>query len=254
MGVSASSQGVWQYHRGNWLINENSSSTYNPNSSIWVNFPLAGISETSAFLLHGNDRLRFIPDPSYFWRNGSANIPSLRVKLWDGSLGTPSRSDEVSRMNINTSPFEDTLQSLISLIGRFSDDIMTIQASRTGCDGVINSALTHDACCVCGGSGDSCEGCDGMRASNARYNSCDQCSGQSTCLGCDYIPFSGMESGQCSECISNTTIATGDLTSLFHYPSSTDQYCSSLCYGKALSDDCSVCSGSSTGHAFNSDR
>ena len=253
MGVSASFQGVWQYHRGNWLTTENSSSAYNPNSSIWVNFPPAEISETSAFLLHGNDRMRFIPDPSYFWRDGSANIPTLRVKLWDGSLGTTPQLDEVLRMNINTSPFEDTLRSLISPIGRFSDDIMTIQASRVGCNGVVNSALAHDACCVCGGGGDSCVGCD-VRVTNARYDSCDRCSGQSTCLGCDYIPFSGTESGPCSECVSNTTIATGDPASLFLYPSSMFQDCSALCYGKALTDNCSVCSGGSTNHAFNSDR
>ena len=251
--MSASSQGVWQYHRGNWLTNENLSSDYNPNSSIWVNFPPAQISETSSIIFHGNDRIRFVPDPSYFWRNTSTSIPSLRVKLWDMTFGNTTQLEEALATNINTSPFEDTLQSLVSPIGLFSDDVMTIQASRFGCDGIVNSAVTHDACCVCGGDGSSCDGCDNLRE-NTRYDSCDLCGGQSACLGCDYIPFSGTERGPCSECISSTTIATGDPAPILLYPNSTFQDCNSVCYGNGLTDDCEVCSGGNTGHTFNSDR
>lgn len=258
VGVSIPpTQGVWQYHRGNWLVSEDLSSQYNPNSSIWVNFPPSTISETSALLLHGNDRIRFTPNPSYFWNNSSAtntNVPSIRVKLWDSTLGNLTLLNENSAMNINTSPLEDTLQSLTSPYGLFSDDVMTIEAARYGCNGVVNSALVHDACCVCGGRGEACNGCDGVRRSNVQYDSCDQCGGQSSCLGCDFISFSGMEPGSCSECISSISIPTGDLTPATLYPSSTFMDCSSQCHGLALTDDCAVCSGGNTGHTFNSDR
>ena len=254
VAVSTPSQGVWQYNRGNWLVNEDLSSQYNPNSNIWINFPPSDvISETSSFLLHGNDRIRFTPNPSYFWQNSSTtntDVPSLRVKLWDLSVGNLTRLSEASTLNINTSPFEDTLQSLTSPYSLFSDGIMTIEASRYGCDGVVNSALVHDTCCMCGGSGAACDGCDGVRGSNVQYDSCDQCGGRSTCLGCDSIPFSGMESGPCSECISSISIETGDSL----YPTATFMDCSSRCYGDALIDSCGVCSGGNTGHVFNSDR
>lgn len=257
VNVSAPSESVWQYYRGNWLVNEDLSSEYNSNSSVWINIPTSNISETSAFLLHGNDRIRFTPNPSYFWQNSSAtntNTPSLRVKLWDATVGNLTRPSEISIMNINTSPFEDTLQSLTSPYGLFSNDVITIEASRFGCDSVVNSALVHDACCVCGGNGAACDGCDGVRGSNVLHDSCDQCGGQSVCLGCDYIPFSRTQPGMCSECVSSISIATGDSTPSQMYPNSTFKDCTSRCYGEALTDSCGVCSGGSTGHDLNSDR
>lgn len=249
-------QGVWQYHRGNWLVNEDLSTEYNPNSSIWVNFPPnSRISETSALLLHGNDRIRFIPNPNSFWDSRtSINIPLIRVKLWDSTLGNISRTREISAMNINTSPFEDTLQSLTAPIGRFSDDIMEIQAARLGCDGRVNSGSVHDVCCMCDGIGGGCPDCDGVRGRNVQYDSCDQCGGRNTCLGCDFIPFSGMERGPCSECITAISIVTGDSSPSLLYPNSAFVDCNADCYGTALNDSCSVCSGGNTGHAFNADR
>ena len=258
VGVSTrSSQGVWQYHRGNWLINEDLSSEYNPNSSIWVNFPPSfEISETTALLFHGNDRIRFIPNPDRFWNSAtSINIPSLRVKLWDSTLGNNARPSEVSNMNINTSPFDDTLQSVTTPIGLFSDDVMTIEASRFGCDGVVNSGQVHDACCMCNMIGGACAGCDGVRGSNMLYDSCDQCGGQfTTCRDCDFIPFSRPERRQCSVCITAVSLVTGDTTPSLLYPNSTFVDCSGQCFGEALNDSCSVCSGGNTGHSFDSDR
>ena len=257
VGVSVHpSQGVWQYHRGNWLANKNLSSEYNPNSSIWVNFPPSfRISETSALLLHGNDRIRFVPNPGSFWDSRtSINIPSVRVKLWDSTLGNITRQSEILTMNINTSPFEDTLQSLTSPIGRFSDDVMTIEATRLGCDGIVNSGSVHDACCVCGGIGADCAGCDGVRGRNIQYDSCDQCGGRSTCLGCDFIPFSGTEPGQCDACITTISIVTGDTRPSLLYPNTTLMDCNADCYGAALTDSCDICSGGNTRHTFDSDR
>ena len=256
VGVTTPSQGVWQYHRGNWLANENLFSEYNPNASIWVNFPPA-ISETSAFLLHGNDHIRFTPDPFYFWENSTTinvNTPSIRVKLWDMTFGSLPRLEELSTMNINTSPFEDTLQSLTSPIGLFSDDVMTVKASRFGCDGVVNSAVVRDSCCVCGGGGGACDGCDSVRGSNVQYDNCDQCGGRSACLGCDFIPFSGMERGSCSECISSISIPTENSMPSNLYHNTTFQDCNSRCYGDALTDSCGVCSGGDSGHIFDSDQ
>ena len=73
-------------------------------------------------------------------------------------------------MNINTSPFKGTLHSLTFPNGLFSNDIMTVEASRFGCDSVVNSALVHGSCCVCGGGGGACDGCDGVRGSNIQYD------------------------------------------------------------------------------------
>ena len=249
-------QGVWQYHRGNWLINKDLSSEYNSNSSVWVNFPPSSrISQPSALLLHGNDRIRFIPNPGSYWDlRTSINIPSIHVKLWDSTVGNLSRQNEISTMNINTSPFEDTLQSLTSPIGRFSDDVMRIDAARLGCDGEVNSGRVHDACCMCDGIGRACAGCDGVRGRNVQYDSCDQCGGRSMCLGCDFIPFSGTEPGQCSECITTISVVTGDTSPSLLYPDYTFMDCIADCYGAALNDSCDVCSGGSTGHTFDSDR
>lgn len=248
--------GVWQYHRGNWLINKDLSSEYNPNSSVWVNFPPShGISEISAFLLHGNDRIRFIPNPGSYWNSRtSIVVPSIHVKLWDSTLGNTSQASEISTMNINTSPFEDTPQSLTSPIGRFSNDIMRIEVARLGCDGIVNSGSVHDACCVCGGFGEGCAGCDGVTGRNIKYDSCDECGGRNLCLGCDFIPFSGTEVGPCNDCITTISVVTGDTRPSLLYPTSTFVDCNADCYGAALNDSCGVCSGDSTEHTFDSDR
>jgi hypothetical protein len=157
-------------------------------------------------------------------------------------------------MNINTSPFEDTLQSLTSPIGRFSDDIMRIEAARLGCDGIMNSGSVHDACCMCGGFGGACADCDGVRGRNVNFDSCDECGGRNLCLGCDFIPFSGTELGPCNECITAISVVTGDTSPSLLYPTSAFMDCNADCYGAAQNDSCGVCSGDSTGHTFDSDR
>ena len=247
--------GVWQYHRGNWILREDASSQYNPDSNIWINFP-PSISDQSAFLLHGNDRVRFLPHPHSYWDESAT--PTIYVKLWDNTLGgfsnLTSPPEEVSLVNINTDPLTDTLQSTRRPVGLFSTDVVTLAATRYGCDGQLSSGLVHDVCCVCGGSGDGCEGCDGRRASNVARDPCDVCAGPSSCLGCDLIPFSGTEPGPCDVCISQTSIPTASLShapnSTFSPASFTD--CNGRCLGNALSDDCGICSGGDTSHDFNS--
>ena len=249
-------QGVWQYHRGKWNSSTTSSDQYNENRSVWLNFPSLPFSESNAFLLHGNDRLRFLPNPDSYWTN-TGSPPTIQVKIWDSTLGgiqLQPPASEVFTVNINTDPLIDTFQSLNSPLGLFSDDVMVIEASRYGCDGVVNSGLVHDECCVCGGDGTNCEGCDGVRGSNTRRDSCDVCGGTaSTCLGCDFIPFSGTGMGPCSECVSAVLIPTGDETRYTLYPNASFIDCDNQCYGAALLDTCGVCSGGTTSHSFNSD-
>lgn len=256
VGMPSTNGGVWQYHRGNWTAQEDMSSQYNPDSNIWLNFP-SNISEENALLLHGNDRLRFLPHPNYYW---SASLsPSIAVKAWDNSLGQfsdiSSNPTEVSTMTVNTNPLVDTIQSLHRPTGLFGSAVVMVTAARYGCDGVMNSALVHDQCCVCGGGGESCEGCDGTMGSNVGEDACDVCGGASSCLGCDWIPFSGMEMGQCQVCLSQISIPTPDLmlplNSRFSPSAFTD--CRGDCHGNALLDDCSVCSGGRTSHDPNSD-
>lgn len=254
--MSLTNGGTWQYHRGNWTVQGNMSSQYDPDSNIWLNFP-SSISEENALLLHGNDRMRFVPRPHYYW-SGSLS-PSIAVKVWDNSLGQFSGASsiptEVSTMTVNTNPLVDTLQSLQSPVGLFSTAVATITATRYGCDGGVNSALRHDRCCMCGGGGESCEGCDGTMGSNMGEDACDVCGGTSSCLGCDWIPFSNTELGQCQVCLSQVSIPTPDLRlaldSQFSPSAFTD--CHGSCRGNALLDDCSVCSGGGTSHDFNSD-
>ena len=258
VGVSTNpDHGVWQYYRGDWN-NTDIASDFNPNSSVWVNFP-SFISKTGAFLLHGNDRFRFLPRPDLYWSNtnNDPNLPpSIQVKVWDSSIGFHDlvSAAEVLRMNINTNPFVDTFQSLTHPTGLFSDSTVTVEATRYGCDGIINSGLTDDACCVCGGNGLSCTGCNGQMGSNIVYDACNVCDGDDTsCLGCDFIPFSSTERGTCAECISDVSIPTGDNQVELLYPSSSFEDCSGVCYGAALTDECGVCSGGETAHVYNSD-
>ncbi len=234
-----SARGVWQYKRSNWL----QSNSY---SGLWVNLP-SNLSPTNAVLLHGSDTIRFLPYPEYFWNNRSTVVPNIRVKLWDMSSSAHALPlTEALAINVNTDPRVDTLQSLYRPIGLFSSNDVTVTAARIGCDGMVNSGLVHDACCVCGGTGMGCAGCDGMEGSNTLYDSCNTCGGSSSCLGCDLIPFSGTSRGLCSECISTVTINS--------MPNITLLDCNGECYGTALLDDCGVCSGGNTSHAFNSDQ
>lgn len=256
--VMPTNRGMWQYHRGNWTVQEDDSLQYNRESNIWINFP-SDISEARALLFHGNDRLRFLPRPEYYWENSTTNIPSIAVKVWDNSLGhfssISSPPTEVSTMTINTNPLVDTQQSLYRPVGLFSSTIVNITAARYGCDGVLNSALVHDQCCVCGGQGGSCEGCDGVRGSNVKPDSCDVCGGVSSCLGCDWIPFSVTELRQCQVCLSQISVPTSELILGLDTQFSTSSFtdCNGDCHGNALLDDCEVCSGGRTSHDFNSD-
>ncbi len=256
VAMDMSTQGVWQYHRGNWSSSENRASNYNPLLNVWTNFPSPDqlqLSDRQAFLLHGNDRVRYSPHPDVYWSRIS--FPSITVKVWDGSLEGLTPSDEISVYNINTDLTVDTAQSLLYPQGRFSNDVIIVEAARFGCDGRVNSGLVDDACCVCGGSGASCEGCDGVTGSNAVYDACDVCGTTSefNCLGCDFIPFSGTESGSCTECISSISVPTGMPIEnvLFLDPVFTD--CNGDCYGSAVIDNCDVCSGGNTLHPSNSD-
>ncbi len=253
VAVDTDTQGVWQYHRGNWSSSKSRASDYDPFSNVWINIPSRSqleLSDTRTLILHGNDRLRYIPHPDVFWDNMTA--PSISVRIWDGSVEGIA-SDEISTYNINTNPTVDTVQSLLYPQGRFSDNVLIVEAARFGCDGRINSGLVHDACCVCGGGGDLCAGCDGVTGSNAVYDACDVCGtrSESTCLGCDFIPFSGTESGQCTECISAISIPTDTSRDGFLDPVFMD--CNGVCYGDAVMDRCDVCSGGNSLHQPNSD-
>lgn len=193
--------------------------------------------------------MRFIPKPSYYWLTTSA--PNLTVKAWDTTEGSSIlRQTELSWMNINTRPYFNTTRSLSNSIGLFSSTTCTLVASRYGCNDVPNSALIHDACCVCGGDGATCDGCDGVQRSNAKYDSCDICEGTGvTCRGCDYIPWSSTVSGSCKECISSSS-SNGSLI----YPSDSFKDCYGVCYGAAVVDECAVCSDGTTLHNYNSDK
>ena len=250
VGVSTTPRGVWQYHRGNWTVSENRSLEYDLNINIWVNFP-SQLTISSALLLHGNDRIRFLPHPDYFWVDESP--PTISVKVWDNTVG-PFSSDlsppsEASTMNINTDPLVDTLQSINQPIGLFSSDLVTLQAARYGCDGMVNSGVAQDQCCVCGGDGASCVGCDGVRGSNRGHDPCDVCGGPSSCIGCDLIPFSGTELQQCGACLSQISVPSTNSENA----NSSFVDCNGDCFGTALIDSCGVCSGGRTSHDFNTD-
>ena len=259
IAINSSNEGVWQYYRTNITKDSDNSSVlpagYQPSRIPWVNFPTS-ISENNAFLLQGIDRLRFVPRPNYYWSNSSSTSPLITIKIWDASINSRStQSSELDLMNINTNPYEDTLQSVTNPVGMFSLEKVSVYATRYGCDGVVNSAVTFDACCQCGGNGRSCAGCNGV--SNAAYDSCDACQGDDMrCLGCDFIPYSTSTTGECGECIgeaeidrevressSFTTVTTADFVD-----------CAGACYGPALTDECSVCSGGNSSHNYNEEK
>ena len=199
-----------------------------------MSFP-PNISDTRALLLHGNDRLRFMPKPGSFWEESP---PLLKVKAWDGTLGEVGDA-ELSRMNINTNPLVDTLQSLHFPVGRFSDAVAHIHAMRYGCDGALNSGVVHDSCCVCGGKGLTCSGCDSIPGSDKMYDSCYECAGQDTfCLGCDYVPFSSASSSVCDDCVFSVGDSDNKVGS--YYPAML-QDCDKQCFGSGLRDECGQC-------------
>ena len=141
VSMDASTQGVWQYHRGNWSSDENRASDYNPLLNVWINFPLSvELSERRAFLLHGNDRIRYSPHPDVFWNSASA--PSISVKIWDGSVDIVTPSNEISTYNINTDSTVDTVQSLLhpqadlvimSLLLKLQDWVVMDKSTRDLC-------------------------------------------------------------------------------------------------------------------------
>lgn len=231
-------QGAWQYHSF-----DSYSQDIDPTRFVWFNFP-PEVSDTRALLLHGSDRIRFVPRPGYFWSSTNGSTPpSITAKAWDMTLGIP--SNELSLLNVNTNPNVDTLQSLTHPIGRFSVSTVTVAAIRYGCDGVPNSGVVHDVCCVCGGNGSQCKGCDSILGSKKMNDSCGVCGGRDiSCLGCDFVPFSNTSrSSLICGCVSNG--ATGVVYGFAD--------CHGDCYGTSITDDCGVCSGSSTGHQYDKD-
>ena len=248
---SAENKGVWQYFHGNWsdeTCSSNATREANPPTGGWTNFPL-DMSESKALLLHGCDRIRFIPKPNFFWLEQEA--PSLTVKVWDTSVASSllSPSNEAFLSSINSDPFSDTAQSLFHTVGLFSDNMAVIEAGRYGCNGVINSGLIFDPCCVCGGTGDGCEGCDGVRGSGGHYDFCDVCKGDGGCEGCDNIPFSGSRMGDCGVCVSGEVV--GEV--MGEEGGRRFRDCDGVCFGSGVSDECRVCIPGDSSHKYNSD-
>ena len=264
IAVDSTSNGVWQYYRADitdYNDDSNSSSDvpigYQPSKIPWVNFP-PNLSENSAFLLRGIDRLRFVPRPNYYWLNSSNTSPLITIKIWDASIYIRSTLiTELDLMNINTNPYEDTLQSVVNPVGIFSLEKVSVYATRYGCDRVVNSAVTYDTCCACGGDGRSCAGCNGVQDSGAAFDSCDTCQGNDlACLGCDFIPYSSSVTGNCGECIGEAEIKRelSEAPSFTIITTADFIDCAGVCYGPALFDECSNCSGGNTSHDYNKEK
>ena len=258
--------GMWQYYRSNYseasIVLQNGVKTYHPERFPWVNFP-RNLSETSALFLRPQDRLRFVPRPSYYWSNASK--PHIIVKAWDLSLWQPEQENgrpiEHSYHSIDTDPFSSAVRALSTPVGRFSFATVLVSVSRFGCDDIINSKLVHNPCCVCGEMGNgnamSCEdGCGSDVAGSPAqlYDSCDVCGGlDDSCLGCDFVPFSEATPQDCAVCLSEVYIPTSNLGSVQYWNMSHLVDCSGTCFGIAVPDECGVCSGGTSGHDFNSD-
>ena len=245
--------GVWQYLRGNWsniYWTTHSDLSLAPQEGPWINFP-QGITESRALLLHPTDRLRYVPRPSVFW---SSNPPSLSVKAWDTSVGMSllSSANEAFLSGINTDPYVDTTQSLFHTVGLFSDHAAVVEASRHGCDNVINSGLTFDPCCVCGGDGEMCAGCDGAESSGRMYGYCDKCgSDGGGCEGCDLVPFSNSKTSDCDVCVSVKSVR-GDLVDVVRKEVGAAAVdCEGVCWGNGVNDDCGECVGGDSTHLYN---
>lgn len=247
---------MWQYLRGNWsnLYQKAYSNLpgldITPHKGPWINFP-PGITESSALLLHPEDRIRYVPKPNTFW---STLPPSISVKAWDSSVGMSllSTANEAFLSTINTDPFVDTTQSLFHTVGIFSEDTALVEASRRGCDDVINSGLVFDSCCACGGSGETCDGCDGVEGSGKTYDHCDVCGGEGACEGCDLVPFSHSEPiSLCEACVSVYGV-DGDLVELVRGEVGIAVVdCEEVCWGSGVTDDCGECIGENSIHHFN---
>ena len=254
---STSGDGVWQYLRGNW--SKIHQTTYSnppdysdiPHKGTWINFP-PGLTKSHALLLHPTDRLRYVPRPSIFWSSSSS--PSLSVKAWDTSVGDSllSTASEAFLSGINTDPFVDTTQSLFHTIELFSDDTAVIEASRLSCDDVINSGLTFDPCCLCGGDGGTCAGCDGVHASGEMYGYCDECGGDGGCEGCDLVPFSDSETGVCDECVSVKSVISDLVEMVREGVAASMVDCEGVCLGTGVTDDCGECVAGDSAHLYNS--
>ena len=255
---SVDNEGVWQYLRGNWsLIHQSAAYADLPDFSTapqegpWVNFP-SQLTESRALLLHPTDRLRFLPRPTFFW--SPSLPPSLSVKAWDLSVGVPLlyAANEAFLTGINTDPFVDTTQSLFHTIGMFSDDVAVLNAGRRGCDDVIDSRLTFDPCCVCGGDGETCAGCDGVEGSEKMYDHCDECGGDGGCEGCDLVPFSFSETGACGECVSVVSVRGDLVEGVRGEIGEAVVDCEGVCLGRGVVDDCGDCVPSESAHLYNS--
>ena len=248
-------EGVWQYLRGNWsLLHQNAYGNLPdfsaaPQEAPWVNFPPA-LTDTHSLLLHPTDQLRFLPQPDFFW---ISLPPSLSVKAWDLSVGEPllSTANEAFLDRINTDPFVDTTQSLFRTVGVFSDGIAFLEANRHGCDDVIDSGLTFDPCCVCGGDGGTCAGCDGVVGSGKMYDHCDECGGEGGCEACDFVPFSFSESGECGECVSVVSVMGDLVEGVREAVGEAVMDCEGMCLGRGVVDDCGNCVDGDSAHLFN---
>ena len=53
---------------------------------VWYSFP-PSLSITSAFLLHPLDRIRFVPNPEFYWPTGGSNEPQILLRAWDIRMG-----------------------------------------------------------------------------------------------------------------------------------------------------------------------
>ena len=258
--------GVWQYYRANYsdpsIVLQNGVTSYHPESFPWVNFP-SSLSETEALLLRPQDRVRFVPKPNYFWNNSSK--PHIEVKAWDLSLWQSQlengRLFEQHFHSIDTDPFTTSVRSLVSPVGRFSTTTVIVSVGRIGCDDIIGSGLVHNPCCVCGENGNanasSCEsrcGSQGAGSPAQSYDSCDVCGGDDdSCLGCDFVPFSEAAPQGCAVCLGEVSIPTSSLGEVQYWNMSHLIDCAGSCFGTAITDQCSVCSGGSSGHDYNSD-
>ena len=162
-----------------------------------------------------------------------------------------SGANEAFLARINTDPFLDTTQSLFHTIGLFSDSTAILEASRRGCDDVIDSGLTFDQCCVCGGDGETCEGCDGVESSGKAYDDCGVCGGEGGCEGCGMVPFSLSETGACGECVSVASVR-GDLVEVVTEALTNSVVdCEGVCLGRGVRDDCGDCVTGDSPHLYN---
>ena len=160
-------------------------------------------------------------------------------------------ANEAFLTGINTDPIVDTTQSLFHTIGMFSDDVAVLNASRRGCDDVIDSRLTFDPCCVCGGDGGTCAGCDSVEGSGRMYDHCDECGGEGGCEGCDLVPFSFSETGACGECVSVVSVCGDLVEGVRGEVGEAVVDCEGVCLGKGVVDECGDCVPSDSAHLYN---